>query len=926
MTRAPRLLLLAALVLASALLLLLMIELDLPGRASQALSVSGRTVRLTEPRFLLLLAGVPLLSYSAFRSLTGLAPSQLALSVLLRALLLATLVLSLSQPVEVRDSRRVCALIVVDVSASVGDRALGRASEYIARVLRAAESSRDDSTRPDVRVLAFGRDARLVPLEVSDGGLRVAPSQEALRASADSEASNLEGALSLTRALERTDCLTRVVVLSDGIETNGDAQAAVSALRRRGVRVSTVALADRPPADVAVLGVQVPDMVRVGEPFEVRVNLHATRATSGVLRLFQAGQENGLGGTRQLSLPEGHHSEVFSSVVRVKGEVEYRASFEPGGEDHFKQNDSFQVSIDVPGPPRVLVVDRSPAQASHVARALVTQQFDVDVRPPSAFPQTKRELEEFSFVILSDLARSDVSRGAEQLLRRYVEAGGGLLYAGGEAGYGPGGWQGSELEKMLPVRMDSSKTREIPGVAMSLVIDRSGSMTGLPLQMAKEACIATLSVLSPSDVLEVIAFDSRPTRFVPLQKARYRSRIEAALLTMQAGGGTEIFLSLDMAYQDLAAIEARKKHIILLTDGNAASDGIYELAVEAFAQGISITTVGLGGSTNTELLTMIAETGGGRFHHAEEPSSLPRIFTRETQLVSQETAPSDWFPVVAVRHPEFIKQIPLAGAPYLRGFTRTQMRPPPSELILATDTGEPILARRKLGLGYTLAWTADLKARWASDWLRWSAFPQFLAQLIRAHQFTDDTEIVEMTVSEEAGIALARFEAMDESGRFDSSLVSTLTIKSTNPEQPDLTVSFGKVAPGRYEARAELPDFGAYALLARHQRRTKTGQLVPAGISRGWVARPYPEEYRDLIPRKEALSAWARSGGGQLGPAPDQLLLPGADRLSIEKGRHAPLIFLSLALFLLDLLVRRVRLFDRNFRALVARSSRSAQS
>src|SRR5690606_5795846 len=190
-------------------------------------------------------------------------------------------------------------------------------------------------------------------------------------------------------------------------------------------------------------------------------------------------------------------------------------------------------------------------------------------------------------------------------------------------------------ERILPVTMDSQKEREVPGVAMALVIDRSGSMTGLPLAMAKEACSATVGVLDPNDLIEIIAFDSRPTRFVKMQPARYRSRIESSVATILPGGGTEIFESLDMAYQDLAATEARKKHIILLTDGNAASDGIYELASAAFAEGITITTVGLGGGVNRALLSMISEAGGGRFHAAEDPSRLPRIFTRETELISK---------------------------------------------------------------------------------------------------------------------------------------------------------------------------------------------------------------------------------------------------------------------------------------------------
>src|SRR5690606_3156161 len=225
--------------------------------------------------------------------------------------------------------------------------------------------------------------------------------------------------------------------------------------------------------------------------------------------------------------------------------------------------------------------------------------------------------------------------------------------------------------------------------AMALVIDRSGSMTGLPMQMAKEACTATLGVLQSTDLIEVIAFDSQPTRYVKMQPARYRARIESSVARIQPGGGTEIFNSLDMAYQDLAAVEARRKHIILLTDGNAGSDGLYELAAAAFAEGITVTAVGLGSGVNRSLLSMIAETCGGRFHAAEDPSRLPRIFTRETELISKKTTLDDWFPVSVARKAEFLKGVGIGAAPYLRGYTSTQLSGPPAEVILLSDRGEP---------------------------------------------------------------------------------------------------------------------------------------------------------------------------------------------------------------------------------------------
>ncbi len=182
----------------------------------------------------------------------------------------------------------------------------------------------------------------------------------------------------------------------------------------------------------------------------------------------------------------------------------------------------------------------------------------------------------------------------------------------------------------------AERKKEMPSVAMALVIDRSGSMTGLPMEMAKSACKATVGTLEGDDLIEVIAFDSTPIRYVKFQPARYRSRINNEIARIQPGGGTEIFPGLDMAYQDISVAQARKKHVILLTDGRAPTQGLKDVVQAMIAESITLTTVGLGDGADHELLRMLADTGGGRYHAVPDPNSLPKIFTRETEMIARQ--------------------------------------------------------------------------------------------------------------------------------------------------------------------------------------------------------------------------------------------------------------------------------------------------
>jgi hypothetical protein len=112
-----------------------------------------------------------------------------------------------------------------------------------------------------------------------------------------------------------------------------------------------------------------------------------------------------------------------------------------------------------------------------------------------------------------------------------------------------------------------------------------------------------------------------------------------------------------------------------------------------------------------------------------------------------------------------------------------------------------------------------------------------------------------------------------------------------------------------------LPEFGAYAVKAVHQHVFEDGQRVPAGVSFAAVTRPYPEEFADLAPRPESLRKYAELGGGRMGAPPAELWKAQGDTVVTRVGRQNDFIILAVLLFLVDLLLRRVRIFDRDFRA-----------
>lgn len=879
--------------------------------AAPSFVARGVTWTLREPRALVALFVLPALVATLGRSLADLAPAQRVLSTLARAALVVLLTLALARLSTTRVSERTSLVALVDVSDSMSDEALAEAKRSL-DALFAAKGSEDV-----VRLVTFARRPRVVPLFE---GAREVPALER-HASTDrrdgSSATDVSAAMDLALGLSPPGYLRRIWLFSDGVETEGDALAAATRARDLGVRVHVVAPTSPPPFEVAVRDLALPAKIDVGAPFEVRADVSATRATRVEARLFQGETLNGLDGVRALDLVAGRNELVFHSVVRVPGSVTYRLELAPSEPDRFRENDRWSETVDVPGKPQVLYVDGEPARGAPLASALERQGFDVDLRSPLSSPTTLAELERFDFFVLSDVAAEQVSIETQTAIERWLrERGGGLLFAGGPNGYGPGGWQHAPLERVLPVRMDAERRKDVPSVALALVLDRSGSMTGMPLEMAKQAARATVDALSSDDLVEVVAFDSQPVRYVKMQPARNRSRIEGEIARIQAGGGTEIFPALDAAYQDMSVTEARRKHVILLTDGRAPTAGIRDLVQAMAADSITITTVGLGNEVDDQLLSTIKELGGGRYHKVPDPNSLPKIFVRETEMVAKSATTLDYFPMRVVEPASFLRGIDVAGAPMLAGYTATAMRPSPAQEILENpDHGDPLLARWHVGLGWSLAWTSDVKTRWAVGLSRWPAWPQFWGQLVHEHMRQKRQHELDMTVEVVGGEVRATVDAFTQDERFDDGLVSTLTLVGPAPETDARTMPMPQVAPGRYEARFALERFGSFTLHADHARVAADGRTAIVASSYGHVSVPYPPEYAAFAPDRAKLARIASAAAGAVAPEPRRAFAAYGEKISWDEDLWPRLVALALGALVVDVLVRRVRLFDRDFGA-----------
>ena len=511
---------------------------------------------------------------------------------------MALLALALSATCARAQPRRASAIALVDVSASIGDKALEEGRAFLAAL--GDEASRRGA-ETELRMVRFAATAEEVPL----------PSPAALRfAGADpGETDSRIGPGTGPRAARAGQGPT-AAALSDGRETRGDLLAEAERARRRGARVFFHVASDEAVGDVAIVALEAPEVVRPGASFDLVIKVLATGAGAAGIRRDEGRPPARTRGRTHRRPDPGAQRPAVAHAPRDQrpGALPRR-----GAPPRRTRAPRTTPASSRCGPSR----GRGRCSSNRGARP--SRRF-VGRWPPSRLRPRRsrrgrspsRRLGDCDSAVLSDLPSAALRPSELEALVSYVrDDGGGLLVTGGPDGLGSGAFAGTKLEPLLPTRNELSDERQEATLALGLVIDRSGSMSGPKMELTKEAARGTAALLGPRDLITVVVFDSQPQTVVRLQPAANRQRILGDIAQIRASGGTNILPALREALEQLLPARARKKHVIVLSDGQSPAEGIQETIDEAAAAHITVSAVGVGEGADVALLQMIAGRGAG---------------------------------------------------------------------------------------------------------------------------------------------------------------------------------------------------------------------------------------------------------------------------------------------------------------------------
>ena len=872
-------------------------------------------VDLLHPGYLALLAVLPLVVLLSLRSLAGLGPVRRVLAISLRCLVMAVMVFALAGPQWGRTTDDQTVVFALDESSSIPS---ARAQEAETFMQRAAEHLRAGKDR--VAVLRFA--GRSSVEQLAQPRLAV----ERLAGARDRFQTDVARALRLGLALFPVDTAKRLVLLSDGNENSGLAAQEADTYAALGIPIDVVPLRYEHEAEILVDQLSAPAAAKLDEAIDLHLVVRAQEDTSARLLLYRDDELVDLDphsrsagvaveltvGANRFSIPlELHTLGVHRFEVAVQPD-------DPRADGSVLNNTGRAFTLVGESEHVTLVTDcTGPAQgvdaasADMLAGALRAGGIECQVISAADLPADPVALVDCSALILSNVSAFSLGEARQEMLASYVrDQGGGLIVVGGDHSFCVGGYAHTPLEEVLPVETSRRKLRLL-SLSLVLVIDRSGSMDGEKIVMARQAALGSVELLTHLDQVGVVAFSSMPEWVVPLQRAADRAAIARRISRIGSAGGTQMYPALRQAVAALLRTDTNLKHIIVLTDGQSAPGDFEALARAGGQAGITISTIAVGPGADRGLLTKIAELSGGRMYVAESARPLPQIFARETVLAGRSGlyerpfTPSfqgggDDRLMVGFRATEF---------PRLRGHVISNAKPR-AHVSLARPTADgmdPILAYWQVGLGRAVAFTSGLWPKWGPEWGEWPGFSKLWTQAVHYVARPGNPGDLEVETTVRGGEAHVSVSAEHLALQAQGSL--TVTGQMIAPDFSIKPLALRPTSVGRFEATFPLDTPGTYVLSMPYSY--SSGGDVYRGVLRTGAVMSYSPEHRALRHDESALARLAqRTGGRILNLEYPEAVFEAASIHPVQVRRPIwdKLIQWAMALFLLDVAVRRLAL------------------
>ncbi len=717
-------------------------------------------------------------------------------------------------------------------------------------------------------------------------------------AEVDAGATDLAGAMEYAATLAPADKSLRMILLTDGKQTDGDADSMAYKLASRGVRLDAVYYdtTELPGNEMQIASFTGPRGVYKGKKAVFLADIKSNYDGNATLCLYDGNVEVW---KKDCEMKKGSNLHEIEIVCDGVGAHSYRLELSPK-KDTYSQNNEAICCLSVAGEPSVLIIADNMADAISVRQMLI-ESNDVSCTLSMQAPTDIVQLCKYDGVILSNVQYYNLPRNYDRILESYVaDYGRGLLAVGGRNSFMFGNMQNTRIENLLPVEMVLEEDIEGKSVALMLVLDCSGSMEGENIRVAKQGAIKCMDVMSSNDYVGLVSFDSKAQLAAALMKATDENKavVSRAVSELRVGSGTYYCEALTLAYEELSKSNADVKHILFLSDGQPSDSGYYDIVLKANEEGITVSTIGLGFSS--AVLDRIATHGKGRYYTVSSEEKLPDVMLSETEharanpLIVRDTKP------VIQKDSELTDFMSGGQLPNLGGYLGTTLKTKATAYITSPE-GHPLYAAWNYGFGKVSCFTSDLHGEWSASWHQSNISKKLVSNMISS-TVSGQHCTTTLNVALLGGGTKGKLTVTTAATALDN-VVSIVVGKG----QGEKTYGLWQSYPGMFETEIALDKAGTIDFTV--VETTIDGRMVDS--FEGQLAVPYSKEYDAFASSgRGLLAAMCAHSEGEIFNDLGALAKVRMPRIRTMYDPVTVLAWLAALILLADIAVRKIRWKD----------------
>ena len=791
------------------------------------------------------------------------------------------------------------------------------ASERIDALVREVYEKKEVNTK--IGVIAFAKDYRVIaPLGFSFDS--VSPLFE--DPTFDGSATNLEQALNYTKTLYSEESVKRLLIISDGAETDGNAIDSLESLLNEEVYIDCVYLSEDEEDEIAVTDVSYTEKAFFGRKQEAKVAIRSRKEAQIAAKLTKNGEEVE---TKLTQVNHGLTVLTFELPANEVGSFDYKVTLLgqdgkpiPEAKDLFEENNQKSFTQEIHDDFKVLLIDSGEADRRAIdSLELYTENTEVTeyLYTASNVPYTLDKLIQYDEIILSDIDLSIMYHNDEfvENLRIAVSVYGKTLMNYGATNIGDSGDDAmSNFADMLPVQYHADGKQ-----AVVLNIDVSGSMEGDRLQKAKQGAIACVDILDDDDWIGIVSFSDEGIVVQPLTSVKNRSLIVSNINAMETIGGTNMGPGFTRCTELLHNADFEYKQVITLSDGDPFDEpaDLRRQVTQMAADNIICSFINVANKSGESLLKSLATAGNGRYYYVDSAASLVKVMLTSVTDDVTNTAIVGKAPI-QIRKEDDPSLEGVTSLPDLQGYNYCRIKSDATTVLTtqyqAKDTdgqgvgvaSVPIFAYWNFGKGKVSSFTSAIGTSWTAAMRSMPSgklFFQNAAHLMLPDSASNDQITFEYDIN--GTTCLAKVNANDG----DKQAEVSLTLTSPNGEVKQYAPYFDGTA---YSILLDTPVVGDYQvhIVYRHHVIWNNGTVHLETL--GEIDYPlhfdYSKEYNLFEANDgEILYRLSKANGSTSVDEINYETLSSEIEFRSYRSSMMWLLFASLAIFLADVFVRK---------------------